>query len=217
MTIQWYVLFLMLLSLEAIAQNANPNAARPDPVTITTVVPYIALLFSAISLGLSYLAFRRTDRIRRSDVYTRLYTQYNSLGPRMELIGEWIRDKCGESINTLTEADIRREYRRYLDALRSTGKNPKSDLLELARRAVKNWFIECWHAYNKHEDLTREQLGHLITKDRTEIMWYSFIMTREQTDYWKRLSHDPASRNSSDEADFIGLANAGFEPPGKLG
>ena len=169
-----------------------------------------------MAIALSAVAIYISVKTRKADAFARLYDELNtrSFGVAMESVGEWVAQcavEVGRPRDEMTEADIRGHYRIYLEALPDNHKITKKDDLESARRTVKAWFIKCW-LFHKVGDLTRPQLDHLVTDDRTELMWFSFFMTREQTDVWKRRPHDPTSRSSSDEKYFTGLADAGFLP-----
>ena len=104
-----------------------------------------------------------------------------------------------KKVGELTEADVRRAYRDHLQPLMELGTNTKHDPLEGARRIVKAWFIKCL-LFREARDLSADQLSALITRDRATLMLQVISMTREQTDLWKRLPHDPTSRNSSRRA-----------------
>lgn len=183
---------------------------------MTAAIPLISLGISIVAVTLSLIGFFIGRNIRRADSFAKLYDELNtrSFGMAMERLGEWIAEcavKLGKARGDLTESEIRSEYRNYLEQLVKNEKVTKEDELEAARRTVKAWFIKCLLFYYA-ADLTLKQLRHLVTKDRAQLMWGSFFMTREQTDVWNRRSHDPASRFSSDEQYFTGLADLGFLP-----
>ena len=207
-----------LNSMDVLASTTAVSTTKES--LLTNISPYISLFAFVVSLfaiGLSLAAFLHTRRTRKADIYSERNEELRKLGVEMERVGEWIDGIApGKSRDELTEKDIRHEYRSFLEAIRKLGKNPKEDPLELARREVKTWFLKCWRSYYSDKDLTLRQLQHLLTDSRTRLMWHSFIMTREQHDEWNRFDHDPTSRNSPDEPDFIALACAGFKPRGRL-
>jgi len=188
-----------------------------DNSALTTAIPVVGVIISVIAIMLSGVALYVSRNTSKSDRFATLYDELNapSLGLAMERIGEWI-DQCalemGKPREQLTEADIRDQYRKHLRGVTVDQKITKRDDLESARRTVKAWFIKCCLFYEAG-NLDRRQLGYLITDHHNELMWYSFFMTREQADWWKKQGHNPTSRSSSHEPFFKRLADAGFSPP----
>lgn len=157
------------------------------------------------AFAVSFIALARSSRIRKADSFAKLYDECNShtFGAAMESIGNWVVSTTTNrhGATPSSEAEVRIAYRCYLDALIQQGSNTKNDELEGARRMVKAWFIKCL-LIHESGDLTRRQLFDLIPTGRTLIMWNAFYMTREQTDVWSKLPHNPESRNSTDETYF---------------
>lgn len=167
-----------------------------------------SVVFSVLALGISIYTAMRSRRTRQGDSFAKLYDEFNtsSFGAEIERIGEWTTALLtpGDVTGQPSESDVRRAYRDCYQKLIDAKTGTKLDPLENARRTVKAWFIKCL-LYYEARDLSANQLNALITPDRTALMLRVFSMTREQTDVWKRLSHDPTSRNSSDEQYFARL------------
>lgn len=167
------------------------------------------IVISASALVVSLIALTRSNRTRRADSFAKLYDEYNSspFGAEIERIGRWLDEVCMDNQKErqhLTESEVRRAYRNYYEPIYNTRDNTKGDPLENARRIAKAWFIKCY-LYRKAGDLSIKHFQALLPRDRADLMFRVFQMTREQTDVWMGISHDPKSRNSSDEQYFIPL------------
>lgn len=170
----------------------------------------LKLFISVGAFAISIFALWRTNRIRSSDSFAKLYDEVNGpdFGVDMERIGKWINEISGKGIGArdkISSEDVRLAYRKYYETLYNDSKIiTKDDPLERSRRNLKAWFIKCLLFY-EGKDISRRHLQALITRDRAKLMRNVFDMTREQTDVWKGLSHQPQSRNSSDEPYFCRL------------
>lgn len=178
-------------------------------------ISWASLVVSLIAVTVSVVSLYFAAKSRKSDSFAKLYDELNttSFGVAMERIAEWISDRAASreiDRRELAEADIRRDYRYHLQETDNAAAT--QDELEAARRTVKAWFIKCL-LFFEAKDLTREQLGHLVTNDRAQLMWETFFMTREKMDVWSRQPFNPASRFSSDEPYFARFAELGFLRP----
>lgn len=171
---------------------------------VAWIATALSLIVAISALVTSIYALARSNQIRHADSFAKLYDEINGadLGAAMECIANWARAiSTSQSAELPGRVEVCRAYRIHLEALIREGMNTKTDELEHARRRLKAWFIKCL-LIHESRDLTRRQLVELIPTARVQVMRIAFNMTREQTDVWRKLPHDPNSRTSTDESYF---------------
>lgn len=157
-------------------------------------------------------SYQEARRARRADRFASLYDELNTseFGEDMETVGKWldaVARAAATSREQLSDSDIQKAYRIFLDQLptvEGNRDNSKKEPVERARRRVKSWYIKCL-LYRDADDLSKKQLLTLISRDRASLMLQVFSMTRGQAAFWKKPTGVPSSAATSDVPYFLRL------------